>query len=122
HDVGFVPKVEQAQARLQDAYVGLAAHGDDLSFLGATNKLPNLLFLGQIKEILLEGPARTGNVLPDLCGKAALVLDRALERYEDWNFEIIEQARKVLDVLFQHRLERWLHLGQEELLNVNYHA
>src|SRR6516162_6353610 len=97
------PRRRRSQARegragLQDADIGFATRHDDVLVFQARNVIGNLLLLGQIEEILFENFRILPQVLGDLLGQGALLIDRPLQGCDHRNSEIAEQAGEVLDI------------------------
>lgn len=58
-------------------------------------------------------------MLPDLFRQAAFARDRPLERDDQWNLEVVEQAHEVAGVRLQLATQAFVDLGQEVLLDVD---
>src|SRR5262249_41061405 len=104
---------------LQYANIRLAAGDDDLFLLQPCEVIADLLFLGEIEEVLLE-QLRLAELCLERGGQGAFAVDRALEGRDYRNAEIAEQAREGDEVLL-HSAARGAtaELGEEIVLHVD---
>jgi hypothetical protein len=90
-----VTAIEKAKAGLQDTDIGFATAHDGLPSVQPRNVIVDLLFPGQVEEILFENFRRSTDVLADFVGQEALFIDRPFKGCDHWNSEITEQPSKI---------------------------
>jgi len=114
-------EAEQAEAGLQHADVGFAARHDRLPPLQAGQMGLDWLLLAQVEEILFESAGALAQVLRDLFRQRSLAVDRPLERHDQRDLEIIEQAEKIARISLDPGAEALVQLRQKKALQIDDH-
>ena len=88
HYVDFVVEAKKPEAGLEHTDIRLAARHEDLRPFQMLEVIPDLSFLRQVEEILLEKLGPIAQVLHDFPGAGSLLIHRPFERHHDRNSEI----------------------------------
>jgi hypothetical protein len=88
HYVDFVVEAKKPEAGLEHTDIRLAARHEDLRPFQVLEVIPDLSFLRQVEEILLEKLGPIAQVLHHFPGAGSLLIHRPFERHHDRNSEI----------------------------------